>query len=47
MESSSFECFCGQQFDGREDLVQHNVENHDMNEQASREAVDEKYPRAA
>lgn len=42
-----YECFCGEGFDARDDLVAHNVDVHDMNEEASRRAVDEKYPRAA
>lgn len=47
MEPSSFQCFCGQEFNDRDTLVQHNVDHHEMDELASREAVDEKYPRAA
>ena len=41
------QCFCGDSFPEREDLIAHNVTSHEMSEAASRQAVDEKYPRAA
>ena len=39
-----FECFCGERFDNREALIDHNVERHEMGEDESRSKVDEKYP---
>ena len=44
---TSYECFCGDVFSDREELIAHNVTSHDMSEAASRQAVDEKYPMAA
>lgn len=40
----SYECFCGDAFDSREALIDHNVEEHDMNEGESRRRVMDKYP---
>jgi hypothetical protein len=42
-----FECFCGDTFDTREELIQHNVEEHDMSPDESRQKVIEKYPGGA
>lgn len=39
-----FQCFCGDGFDDREQLVQHNVSEHSMAEDESRRKVMEKYP---
>lgn len=44
---AEFQCFCGDAFESRDDLIQHNVSGHDMSEDESRRAVDEKYPMAA
>ena len=40
----SFECFCGDRFDDRETLVEHNVSSHGMSRDESRSKVMEKYP---
>lgn len=42
--AEQFECFCGTTFDDRQQLIQHNVAEHDMSEQQSRDAVMDKYP---
>lgn len=39
-----FECFCGDAFASRNDLMQHNVEEHNMPMSESRQKVLEKYP---
>lgn len=39
-----YECFCGDRFDFREQLIDHNVELHDQDIGESRRAVMEKYP---
>lgn len=39
-----FQCFCGDLFDNREALIDHNVLTHGMREDESRSKVDEKYP---
>ena len=44
MEQQGFECFCGDRFDSRQELIDHNVQSHGMNEQESRSKVEEKYP---
>jgi len=41
---AEFECFCGDMFGSREELIQHNVDAHDMSERESREKVMQKYP---
>jgi hypothetical protein len=41
---ADYECFCGEGFESRDDLIQHNVEEHDMSEGESRRRVMEKYP---
>ncbi|HVM45601.1 MAG TPA: hypothetical protein VM582_06665 [Candidatus Thermoplasmatota archaeon] len=41
---NSYECFCGDGFGTREDLIQHNVSRHGWNEGESRRKVLEKYP---
>ena len=46
-ENSSFQCFCGETVGVREELVEHNISAHEMVEDESRRAVDEKYPRMA
>lgn len=43
-DTGSFECFCGDRFTSRDDLIQHNVSDHDMREEESRRKVLEKYP---
>ena len=40
----SYSCFCGDGFDRREDLIEHNVGAHGWNVGESRRAVMEKYP---
>jgi hypothetical protein len=42
--SQDFECFCGDRFSDRDQLIQHNVSLHDMAEDESRQKVMEKYP---
>lgn len=42
-----YQCFCGDSFQDRDELIQHNVASHEMSEDDSRRAVDEKYPVAA
>jgi hypothetical protein len=44
MEQGEFECYCGEKFDDREELIQHNVDKHDWDLERSRRAVAEKYP---
>lgn len=44
MPTADFECFCGGAFASREQLIQHNVHQHDMDENESRRLVMEKYP---
>jgi hypothetical protein len=46
MESGTepYACFCGGAFATREALIQHNVQEHDWSQDASRRAVEEKYP---
>jgi hypothetical protein len=39
-----YECFCGEQFGSRDDLIEHNVTGHGMAREESRRAVLEKYP---
>ena len=39
-----YECFCGERFGSREELITHNVDVHAMDEGASRRAVMDKYP---
>ena len=39
-----YECFCGEAFEHREDLIEHNVGAHDWNVGESRRAVMAKYP---
>ena len=41
---AEFECFCGDTFSSRDDLIQHNVDEHDMSMGESRRKVMEKYP---
>ncbi|GEM_PF-4360565 len=41
---AEFECFCGDAFETREELILHNVEEHDMSQDESRRRVMEKYP---
>ncbi|MEA3201373.1 MAG: hypothetical protein QOE90_2801 [Thermoplasmata archaeon] len=41
---TDFECFCGEGFETRDDLIQHNVQEHDMSETESESRVMEKYP---
>ena len=41
----AFECFCGDTFDTRQELVDHNVQAHGMERAESVRRVDEKYPR--
>ena len=41
---NDFECFCGDTFGSREELIQHNVDAHDMSQNESRQKVMEKYP---
>lgn len=42
--AEQFECFCGDRFADRDELIQHNVAEHDMTETESRRRVNEKYP---
>ena len=44
MDENSFECFCGDTFGSLDDLIQHNVNEHDMSPDESRRKVMEKYP---
>ena len=44
---NDYQCFCGDSFSSREDLIAHNIEAHDMNEGESRRSVLEKYPEQA
>lgn len=39
-----YECFCGDRFGSREELIDHNVDAHGMSEAESRRKVIEKYP---
>jgi hypothetical protein len=41
---AEFECFCGEAFGTRDDLILHNVEDHGMTQDESRQRVLEKYP---
>lgn len=43
-DTRSFECFCGDRFDSRDELIAHNVSQHEMGEDESRRKVLEKYP---
>ena len=43
-EGTDYECFCGDHFESREQLIAHNVDKHGWNEGESRRAVMEKYP---
>ncbi|HET6404089.1 MAG TPA: hypothetical protein VFH78_05540 [Candidatus Thermoplasmatota archaeon] len=43
-DDTNYECFCGDGFDSREQLMSHNVSSHGMGEGDSRRAVIEKYP---
>ena len=43
-QTNGFQCFCGDQFDDRDQLIQHNVSSHGMTEDESRGKVMEKYP---
>jgi hypothetical protein len=42
---AEFECFCGDTFDTRDQLIQHNVDGHEMSRDESMRAVMDKYPR--
>ena len=44
---ADYECFCGDAFDSRDELIDHNVEEHDMSREESRRRVLEKYPEAS
>jgi hypothetical protein len=44
LQSEGFECFCGDRFGSRDDLIEHNVSSHGMSEDESRGKVMEKYP---
>jgi hypothetical protein len=41
---ADFACFCGDAFETRDELIQHNVDVHDMSETESESRVLEKYP---
>lgn len=41
---ATYECFCGDSFELREELIDHNVTDHGWNVGESRRAVMEKYP---
>jgi hypothetical protein len=43
---ADFECFCGESFGDREELIQHNVDQHQMTMDESRQKVLDKYPAA-
>jgi hypothetical protein len=40
----TYECFCGDDFQAREDLIEHNVSSHGWSIGDSRRAVLDKYP---
>lgn len=42
--AGTFECYCGDTFESREELIDHNVSAHGWDEQGSRQKVMEKYP---
>lgn len=43
MRGLDYECFCGERFHSREDLIDHNVTLHGWEEGESRRAVMKKY----
>lgn len=43
-QDNGFECFCGDAFGSRGDLIEHNVDQHEMSMDESRQKVMEKYP---
>ncbi|HUR69158.1 MAG TPA: hypothetical protein VM370_07915 [Candidatus Thermoplasmatota archaeon] len=43
-DDTTYECFCGDTFTSREELIDHNVQRHEMTQGDSRRAVFDKYP---
>ena len=44
--ADEFECFCGDVLVSRDELIQHNVDAHEMDGAESRRRVLQKYPEA-
>lgn len=43
-DPQQYECFCGAAFGRSDDLIQHNVQEHEMAQEESARRVMEKYP---
>ena len=43
-DDATYECFCGDSFTAREELIEHNIQVHGWNEGDSRRSVLRKYP---
>jgi hypothetical protein len=42
-----YQCFCGDSFGSRDELIEHNVDEHGMSRDESRRKVWEKYPESS